>query len=40
MYIMKSFITCTVRMIMKRRIRWAGHVVQMLGKPEETIRKM
>jgi hypothetical protein len=40
---MKSFITCIIRMIMSRRMRWAGHVARgenrnayriLVGKPE------
>jgi hypothetical protein len=52
---MRSFITCIasiIRMIMSRRMRWAGHVARiappptrneyrgLVGKPEETTRKI
>jgi hypothetical protein len=50
---MRNFITCnsatTNRMIMSRRMRWAGHIASiwekrnvysvLVGQPEETIRK-
>jgi hypothetical protein len=47
--IMRSFITCIIRIIKSRRMRWAGHVARtgekrnayriLVGKPEDPHRK-